>query len=149
MLRYKRKPLIIAFLLANVIVITGAFPFYVSTYHEIVGKTELLYVYIRYTIKLVYLILLLCFMLDHVLEFAFFAFRNYSLRRMVISLGGRAAAMIGILLIIFYFYDYNYLAFMQKFILESSVEYFYWAVILISLFAVFCDRNYINAYIDL
>lgn len=136
-LKYPRRSLLIAFLLTSIVIVFGALPLYVLDYHQIPGKTELLYTYIKYTIKLLYLMFPLLFVLNHICQFIFFTYKSSNTKKCFISIGSKLLYEIMFLFIILYFYNGNYWTFMQNFLTRISIEYFLWAIILVGSFLIF------------
>lgn len=129
--------MLIAFLLTSIVIVFGALPLYVLDYHQIPGKTELLYTYIKYTIKLLYLMFPLLFVLNHICQFIFFTYKSSNTKKCFISIGSKLLYEIMFLFIILYFYNGNYWTFMQNFLTRISIEYFLWAIILVGSFLIF------------
>lgn len=146
LLREEKKRFLMAFLIIIIIALSGGGSLYLNTMNNINNRIELLYVFIRYTINLLYLVVPLYFVLCHIINFLKYVFLNYKINKAIGTIFIRIVTASVICTVILLVRGYGYCTLIQNYMQDKRSEYFFWILILIGLIISFTNKKYLNFY---
>lgn len=110
------------------------------------NKIELLYIFIRYTVNLIYLIAPLYFVICHIIKFVNYILLNNKISKAIIIIFLRLLVVCAISMLILSIRGYGFCMLMQNYMQDKRSEYFFWILILIGFIVSFTSKKYLNFY---
>ena len=142
----EKKRFLIAFFIIIVTAFLGSSSLYIHTMDNINNKIELLYIFIRYTVNLIYLIAPLYFVICHIIKFVNYILLNNKISKAIIIIFLRLLVVCAISMLILSIRGYGFCMLMQNYMQDKRSEYFFWILILIGFIISFTSKKYLNFY---
>lgn len=142
----EKKRFLIAFFITIITALLGSGSLYINTMDNISNKIELLYVFIRYTVNLIYLIVPLYFVVCHIIKFINYILLSHKISKVIVIMCLRIFIVCTISMLILSIRGYGVCTLMQNYMQDKRSEYFFWILILIELIMAFTSKKYLNFY---
>lgn len=126
----------------------GSLSLYWLGAQEHVGIVELLYVYIRYSVNLFYLMLLLFLVSCYVVRYGNFMLKKYEYKRALAEMAIRFLCGTVFAVTVFGIRGYGYRTLVQNFMRDNRSEYLFWCLILLGYLVSFVNSAFLRQYVE-